>query len=90
MFNKSVVIVIVTQLNIYRQIENYFRNELHSKLEQTNKQGLNVRQALESYTMIGSEFDDLVREYTYLQEEIQKKEEMSRSLISSTQQADGD
>ena len=64
----------------------FFRAELSSVIDGTNAELVDVKQALESYKMVGSEFDDLVLEYTYLQEEICNKEQLLKTLTANAEE----
>lgn len=53
----------------------YFRcrKELDSATDRTQNELSQVEQSLKAYTAVGDSFDNVVREYTYLKDEIESK-----------------
>ena len=64
-----------------------FRKELDASISKTQNELSQVEQSLKAYTSVGDNFDNIVREYTYLKDEIESKRwalrEFKHSLNSS-------
>ncbi len=58
----------------------FYRDEVHMKINDTKKDLGAVTQALKAYEGIGLGFDNLVREYTVIREEIDNKKWALREL----------
>ena len=63
------------------------RKELDVTIDKTQSELSQVEQSLKAYTAVGDSFDNIVREYTYLKDEIESKKwalrEFKHSLNSS-------
>ena len=63
------------------------RKELDAAIDKTQSELSQVEQSLKAYTAVGDSFDNIVREYTYLKDEIESKKwalrEFKHSLNSS-------
>ena len=64
-----------------------FRKELDTSITKTQNELSQVEQSLKAYTSVGDNFDNIVREYTYLKDEIESKrwalKEFKHSMNSS-------
>ena len=65
----------------------YFRRQLDASIDKTQNDLSQVEHSLKVYTSVGDNFDNIVREYTYLKDEIESKRwalrEFKHSLNSS-------
>ncbi len=58
----------------------FYRSELDLTLERNAKELSDVQQSLNAYTSVGEEFENIVKEYTSVKEEIETKKWGLREL----------
>lgn len=68
-------------------MNHFFRGELDSATDRTQVKLSQVEESLKAYTAVGEELDSIVREYTFLKDEIENKKwalaELEHALDSS-------